>query len=261
MTINSRSAIYKVQPGDTFTKIASLHRIKHWQDIFFAHENSVLRKRIQRPERIQPGDTVIIPKNIDGSIRDYERKRLIEIIRRLNQEKAAIETMFAKLQAENDAASRKLRTFASRVDALASMPFIVRGLINTSKEVAKTIALNGEALKEANKKFVTEFVKDRAEMARDLAAQVADEAIQEPDSVALMVTKSVAVAIGNVTSLSFWAAGYDDILQGRWNPTSWTPQALKEKADQELLRNKASAIAHIDRLIAKYNKAVENLRG
>jgi hypothetical protein len=251
---------YSVQPGDTFTGIASKHRIKHWQDIFFARENAQLRQRIQRPERIRPGDQVFIPKMIDPAIRDKERQRLIAIIRQLNGEKQNIEQMFGKLTAENDAAARKLKTVANNVDTAATVATLLSGLIGMSLKAAEAMKLSGEALKKANREFLEEFVKSRAESARDLGFQVADAAIQEPDSVALMMGKSIAVAFISVTSPSFWAAGWNDIKNGRWRPTEWNPDALKAKAEEELMANKRAVLANIDRLIAKYNDAIAALR-
>lgn len=252
--------VYTAKHGDTFTKIASQHRVKHWQDLFFAKENAALRQKIQRPERLQPGHQVIIPKVVDPAIRDKERQRLIGITRMLNSEKQKIEAEFEKLRKENDQAARKLKTFASRIDAVAAVATVLVSLGTMSAQAAKTMSLSGEALKKANKEFLEEFLKSRAEGARDLALQVADAAIEEPDSLALMLTKSVAVAFGSVTAPSFWAAGWEDIKNGRWNPTGWTPEALRERTDKELLKHKMGALTNIDSMIAKYNQAVANLR-
>lgn len=252
--------IYKVQPGDTFSAIASKHRVKHWQDIFFAKENAQLRQRVQRPERIRPGDQVIIPKMIDTAIRDKERQRLIGIIRQLNAEKQNIELMFGQLVAQNDAAARKLKTVANNVDTAATVATLLSGLVSMSLKTAQAMKSSGEALKKANREFLDDFVKSRAEGVRDLGFQVADATIQEPDSLALMMGKSIAVAFISVTSPSFWAAGWNDIKNGRWRPTEWNPDAVKAKAEAELMANKRAALGTIDGLIAKYNNAIAALR-
>jgi N-acetylmuramoyl-L-alanine amidase len=52
---------YVVRKGDTLSKIARAHGIAHWKTLYDAPENAPLRKKRPNPNRIFPGDQVMVP--------------------------------------------------------------------------------------------------------------------------------------------------------------------------------------------------------
>jgi hypothetical protein len=52
---------YTVVAGDTLTRIAQKHGVPSWREIYYAAENAAFRRRRPDPNRIFPGDVVIIP--------------------------------------------------------------------------------------------------------------------------------------------------------------------------------------------------------
>lgn len=55
-----------VQPGDTLTRIARLYGIADWRSIYYAPENSEFRRRRPNPDRIYPGDEIVIVRQRPG---------------------------------------------------------------------------------------------------------------------------------------------------------------------------------------------------
>ena len=57
------STTYTVRPGDTLTKIARDHGFANWRTIYNAPENASFRAKRPNPDRIFPGDVIVIPDN------------------------------------------------------------------------------------------------------------------------------------------------------------------------------------------------------
>jgi Papain-like cysteine protease AvrRpt2/LysM domain len=56
------SVPYTVKRGDNLSKIAKIHGIKTWQDLYGSRDNAPLRRKRPDPDLIQPGDLVMIPE-------------------------------------------------------------------------------------------------------------------------------------------------------------------------------------------------------
>jgi LysM repeat protein len=52
---------YTIKPGDTLTKIAAQRRFASWRDIYYDSANAEFRKKRTNPDRIFPGDVLMIP--------------------------------------------------------------------------------------------------------------------------------------------------------------------------------------------------------
>jgi hypothetical protein len=52
---------YIIQPGDTLTQIAAREGFASWRDIYYDPENTSFRAKRPNPDRIFPGDVLIIP--------------------------------------------------------------------------------------------------------------------------------------------------------------------------------------------------------
>ena len=55
------SSIHTVKPGETLSRIAALHAIANWQDLYWHDENAPLRAKRPDPHRLFPGDTIRVP--------------------------------------------------------------------------------------------------------------------------------------------------------------------------------------------------------
>jgi hypothetical protein len=57
---------YIVKSGDTLTTIARTHGLASRREIYYASENENFRQRRPNPDRIFPGDTLVIPNRSCG---------------------------------------------------------------------------------------------------------------------------------------------------------------------------------------------------
>src|SRR5262245_61610005 len=53
--------IYIVRSGDTLTKIARNHGLADWRTVYYDPENAAFRANRPNPDRICPGDQLVIP--------------------------------------------------------------------------------------------------------------------------------------------------------------------------------------------------------
>jgi hypothetical protein len=53
-------ALHIVQPGDTLTRVARLYGISDWRSIYYAPENAEFRRKRPNPDRIHPGDKIVV---------------------------------------------------------------------------------------------------------------------------------------------------------------------------------------------------------
>jgi hypothetical protein len=57
---------YTIRSGDTLTHIAAREGFSSWRDIYYHPDNSAFRTKRPNPDRIFPGDVLIIPDKRDG---------------------------------------------------------------------------------------------------------------------------------------------------------------------------------------------------
>jgi hypothetical protein len=75
---------YTVQSGDSLSAIARQHGLASWRDIYFYEENANFRRKRPDPNRIYPGDELIIPTEPSkGRLGDTSRFRLLDVDLRL----------------------------------------------------------------------------------------------------------------------------------------------------------------------------------
>jgi hypothetical protein len=55
------SFLYTIVYGDNLTKIAKRHGLASWKDIYYLPENAPFRAKRPNPDKIYPGDVVLIP--------------------------------------------------------------------------------------------------------------------------------------------------------------------------------------------------------
>jgi len=66
---------YTVQAGDTLVRIAERFGFADWREIYHAPENAAFRKARPNPDRIFPGDQLIIPSRTPAGFRAGQRHR------------------------------------------------------------------------------------------------------------------------------------------------------------------------------------------
>src|SRR5262245_19773271 len=59
--------VYTVKPGDTLVLIAKRNGLSSWRDIYFLPENAPFRAKRPNPDRIFPGDQMLIPVDPSGA--------------------------------------------------------------------------------------------------------------------------------------------------------------------------------------------------
>lgn len=55
------SSSYSVKSGDTLSGIAKAHGFSSWRDIYYAPENAAFRTKRPNPDKIFPGDVLVLP--------------------------------------------------------------------------------------------------------------------------------------------------------------------------------------------------------
>lgn len=68
------SAQYTIKPGDTLSRIAAREGYASWRDIYHHPENAAFRVKRPNPDRIFPGDVIILP----GKNNEIETPPVIE---------------------------------------------------------------------------------------------------------------------------------------------------------------------------------------
>jgi len=63
---------YVIREGDTLSSIAETHGLPDWKKLYFADENKEFRARRPDPDRIMPGDVIVIPgEPADADLADF----------------------------------------------------------------------------------------------------------------------------------------------------------------------------------------------
>jgi hypothetical protein len=139
---------YTVQPGDTLTRIAAREQYPSWRDIYYHPDNAAFRVKRPDPDRIFPGDVLMLPNKArgvghtpDGTnfalflMKDPENSRLAKVI------------IGATDTDERDAVTYRLqpRSFAEAM-ARKVGPRLVRGLDFQTPEPVTTRSFSGTML-------------------------------------------------------------------------------------------------------------------
>lgn len=71
---------YTIRPGDTLSHIAAREGFSSWRDIYYHPDNSGFRAKRPNPDRIFPGDVLMIPDKGDGTTGEQSSSFRLHII-------------------------------------------------------------------------------------------------------------------------------------------------------------------------------------
>ncbi len=222
--------IHKVSKGETLISIAKRYKHKDWRNIWKDPANAAVLKKRKMPEKIEPGDKLVIPMN------EAERKQMIELQRQLiaqlqveldlaqtlskradkairaseNAQKLckSTEANYQDIIKDLKASAAGAKKWGDNVDVAAEIATLMVSLGKIAKLGKAASTASGEALKKINKEAMDEAVG----MAYDPAAKEARKAgakylLNKDNEIS-----SVGIAVGVVseswdkmTSPSFWA--------------------------------------------------------
>lgn len=231
---------HKVKKGENLTVIAKKYHHKDWKPIWDAPENKQIAKSRGAPEKIQPGDVLVIPLN------EQEKKEVCEQQARLQAERDAEVVLQKALNAEalrfktrmqicdalskayvsstqrivdelraNKAAMKKWGEGVDVAKELATMGVNLGKLASTG---AKASQAAGDALERLNKQAAKEATDMLTDPLKNQAVKAA-ATLKDKKSWVSATVGILADSWDKMTSPSFWAHTYVQMTE---NGKSWS---------------------------------------
>jgi hypothetical protein len=243
-----------VKPGDSLTRIAAQRGYPDWRVIWNAPSNTTLRRARPGPNRLFPGDVVMLPPR-PADIRTALEHRLVQL-ERIRRE---TETLFAGLGQELDDQLRTVEQTGSTVDTAKDVIDILQGLSKMAYKGWKSLSLASEELDKANRElakdaldmpkeqFGTVAMKTYTDMARD------SQTVEAVGSAVWLFGAAIIQSWLDINSPSFWANTVTQLRNGAsWSTAVTTPPAgIHRTAKERLLGTRRDAIRRVDEKIAE----------
>lgn len=239
------ASTHTVRPGENLSAIAKRYQLPGWQSLYFADINAQFRLANPDPDLIRPGSLISIPPN-RTELRQQLQARLV----RLKDLRVEVDVMFREQEQTLRGDLRNVKSTANRVDTTATIVTLLTSLTQLSIKAAGIVKLEGESLKQANRKFAKDFAVDRAKNMRDLTAQSFAAAKAETTSMSWILAKTIAQSWCDMTSPSFWANTFVNYFQeGKsWSESVTTkPEDVFEQSLNKLQGVRSNVLADIDK--------------
>lgn len=274
---------YKVRKGDTLSAIARDHGFREWKPIWNAPDNRALVAKRKAPEKIEPGDSIVIPltekqekivstqltKLQSESDADLSLSEALEAevargearVACFNRLIAARHAMGAQLTSELNDNLNGLKNVGETVDAIATLTQLGISVGKIADIYAAAAEAEGSELEALNK----EAVKETSDLIVDDAQDKTIKAVgilHDSVNMALAAVGILATSFEKMTSPSFWANVWVQMVD---NHKGWSEAvssdigddikkrirtvAADESRDIALLtKRKSEQQAHVDEL-------------
>ncbi len=279
--------IHVVAKGETLDKIAKKYKIPSWKMIYDDPANAKLRKLRDNPDRIIPGDKIVI--QLPG-LSAQSAKSLDALISMLRARIAKIEALKSdgqkttrQLTGEIKRAASKTKKVGEAADLAAAIIFFLKDLTKLTMKGWKAMQLSGRELDAANKAFTKEFIKFEVMSKKDLLADPVYGAVRKSGKLRSdkPILEGAMIAYDswlNLTSPSFWGKTYvkldetgflNKLVKGRFSDAwgawseavTWDPQAEFKKGIRHIESQQKGIDARLNKMINEDTKLLEQLVG
>ena len=149
---------YTVRPGDNLSHIAQQNGYADWKVIYSSACNSALRRIRPDPNKVLPGDVVVLPPKASDVVQAL-RERLAALQRLRQQVQETFGDVARDLNEDFESAKRR----GEQVDAVKTVLDILTGLGKLCVKGAKAMEKTGAELEKAN----DELAKEALDLASD----------------------------------------------------------------------------------------------
>jgi len=157
----SKPETHVVKKNDSLSKIAKQYDFSNWKDIWEHKLNKDLVSTRKKPEKIQPGDKVMIPPNPKAEEEMARLELVLEKLRKLREES---EKGFDAMEEDLEKQYEDLQAYGEKLDFAATILTAFVGAAFAVKDLAKGAAKKAvkEAIKEAGKEAAIDTALDLA---------------------------------------------------------------------------------------------------
>lgn len=232
--------VYTVRSGDSLSRIASKHKLSSWKALYEAPCNAGFRKKRLNPNRIQPGDKLLIPPDpLDAALR---RMAALEKLRGVTV------AMFRKQECVLDKDFKKINKLGNTIDTIAMVSSILVNLGGLAKDGIKAASLSGKELAAANAAMVKTHVKNNAVFFSQLGGSQVK--LTGEDGLAWCIGKVLLKSWGDMWSPSYWAKRISGV----------DPEIIHKQAKNHLDIVRKKSLAQIEMRIKQTKKLISWLK-
>ena len=203
----AKTIVHTVKKGENLDKIARFYGIKSFVTIYKDPVNTKFRKTRPNPDKIQPGDQIIIP---DYALTPDKRKDLKTLIatveariKNLEQAKKEQINTTASLSGEIKKGKKDFKKTGDAVDAAALVLTILNSLAKITVTGSKMGAMKATEVAKANKDIIKEVVGMNVS-AIEPALQAGAKSMSTSATKAVGVLGVLGDSFFKMTSPSFW---------------------------------------------------------
>jgi LysM domain len=222
---------YTVRPGDTLTLIATKSGLLSWKDIYYSPANAAFRVRRPDPNRIQPGDRILIPPT-SVAVREVLQARLANLMALRGQ----TDGLYAQIERNMDDNIRKYDQVSRNADAAATVANLLAGLGTLVFKGIAAMKLSGSALTAANKELTKQTGELIIDPLKDPALKLAADKIGANPGIVWAVGQITIESWLNMNSPSWWAGVVGNLQDGK----SWSQAVTNDP--REALKATRNAI-------------------
>jgi hypothetical protein len=255
---------YLVKPGDSLARIAAQRGYPDWRVVWNAPSNGTLRRARPDPNRLLPGDVVMLPPR-PADIRTALEHRLVQ----LERIRRDAETLFAGLGKELDGQLKAVEQTATNVDTAKDVFDILHGLSKMAYKGWKSLSLAGEELEKANRELAKDALDMPKEQLGNVAMKTYTDMARDPQTVEAVGSSvwlfgaAVIQSWLDINSPSFWANTIAQLQSGSsWSTAvTTTPADVHRTAKERLLATRRDAIRRVDEKIAETRRLLGAVSG
>lgn len=263
---------HKVKKGETLIGIAKKYGHKDWKAIWKAPENKSIASKRKDPEKIEPGDALVIPLNAKqrkendakllalNEARNAELQLCTGLTNQVQRLQRSIKLYDELIQSNVQSTKRivddlkknlaGMKKWGDGVDAVAMLTQMGVSLGKIAKTGQAATKASGAALKKLNDEAAKEAVGIATGPLKGEALKAAGK-LKKQDSTAVAIIGILADSWNKMTSPSFWAHTYVQMTE---NGKSWSDAVTMEIGDdikQRIQQVVANSAKHIKKLQAK----------
>lgn len=231
---------YTVRSGDSLSRIAKKHKLSSWIALYAAPCNKSFRNKRKDPNRIQPGDKILIPPDpLNAAL------RRLAALEKLRGETVA---MFKKQECVLDKDFNKIIKMGKTIDTIVMVSSILVNLGVLAKHGIKAASLTGKELAAANAAIVKTHVTNNAMFFSQLGGSQVQ--VTGMEGLAWGIGKVLLKSWGDMWSLTYWAKRISGV----------DPENIYKQTKTQLDSVRKKSLAQLETRIKQTKKLIASLK-